>query len=119
MRRAIDEYQVVGVRTTLPFARWLMDHPRFIAADISTDFIAEEWDTRQKVATITPAESSSDLQDGQHVELASAQIAAIVGGLLMHSQLAEDKLRRHPAANADEEGSRWREVSRKEVLRRI
>jgi len=119
MRRAIDEYQVVGVRTTLPFARWLMDHPRFIAADISTDFIAEEWDTRQKAATITPVESASELQDGQHVELASAQIAAIVGGLLMHSQLAEDKLRRHPAANADEEGSRWREVSRKEVLRRI
>src|SRR6266699_164899 len=29
MRRALPEYQVMGVRTTLPFARWLMDHPRF------------------------------------------------------------------------------------------
>src|SRR5207253_2553311 len=46
MRRALSEYQVVGVRTTLPFARWLIDHPRFIAADISTDFVTEEWNTR-------------------------------------------------------------------------
>src|SRR5947209_952913 len=45
MRRALSEYQVVGVSTTLPFARWLMDHPRFIAADISTDFVADEWNT--------------------------------------------------------------------------
>src|SRR5690348_13036997 len=48
MRRALLEYQVMGVRTTLPFARWLMDHPRFIAGDLSTDFIAEEWETRKQ-----------------------------------------------------------------------
>src|SRR5215469_14329761 len=48
MRRALAEYKVMGVRTTLPFERWLMEHPRFIAGDISTDFIAEEWDTRAK-----------------------------------------------------------------------
>ena len=48
LRRALDEYKIVGVRTTIPFARWLMDHPRYIAGDMSTDFIAEEWDTRKK-----------------------------------------------------------------------
>ncbi|MDQ2886688.1 MAG: acetyl-CoA carboxylase biotin carboxylase subunit [Chloroflexota bacterium] len=119
MRRAIDEYQILGVRTTLPFARWLMDQQRFIEADFSTDFIAEEWDTRQKAAEIVPVESAGELQNGQHAGLAPAQVAAIVGGLLMHEQLAEDKQRRHPAATSGEEGSRWREVSRKEVLRRI
>src|SRR5207244_1959190 len=46
MRRALYEYQVLGVRTTLPFDRWLMDEPHFIAGDLSTDFVAEEWDTR-------------------------------------------------------------------------
>src|SRR5437588_8974999 len=46
MRRALTEYQVLGVRTTLPFARWLMENPRFIEGDMSTDFVAEEWDTR-------------------------------------------------------------------------
>ncbi len=119
MRRALDEYQIVGVRTTLPFARWLMDQPRFSAADFSTDFIAEEWDTRQKAAEVVAVESASELQNGQHAELAPSQVAAIVGGLLMHEQLAEDRRRRHPAATSGEGGSRWREVSRKEVLRRI
>src|SRR5450759_946263 len=119
MRRALAEYQIAGVRTTLPFARWLMDQPRFIEANFSTDFIAEEWDTRQKAAEIVPVASAGELQNGQHAGLAPAQVASIVGGLLMHEQLAEDKQRRHPAANSDEEGSRWREVSRKDVLRRI
>ncbi len=119
MRRALDDYQIVGVRTTLPFARWLMDQPRFIAADLSTDFIAEEWDTRQKAVEISSAEDTSELQDGQDVELTPARAAAIVAGLLMHEQLADDKQRRHPAATTGEEGSRWREVSRKEALRRI
>ena len=43
MRRAIEEYIIAGVRTTLPFTAWLLRHPRFIAGDVSTDFIAEEW----------------------------------------------------------------------------
>src|SRR5207237_6916662 len=46
MQRALSEYHIMGVRTTIPFARWLMEHPRFISGDMSTDFIAEEWDTR-------------------------------------------------------------------------
>ncbi len=115
MRRALAEYQIVGVRTTLSFARWLMEQPRFVAADLSTDFIAEEWDTREKP---TVAESG-DGQDEQRRELTPAQVAAIVGGVLMHEQLATEKQRRLLSANDDKERSRWREVSRKEALRRI
>ncbi len=48
LRRALDEYSVVGVRTTIPFARWLTHHPRFLAGDMSTDFIAEEWEPGKK-----------------------------------------------------------------------
>ncbi len=29
LRRALDEYTIAGVRTTIPFARWLLDQPRF------------------------------------------------------------------------------------------
>src|SRR5437899_12784435 len=50
MRRALAEYQVVGVRTTLPFARWLIQQPCFITGDSSTDFAAAEWDTRHSEA---------------------------------------------------------------------
>ncbi len=43
LRRALDEYVIVGTRTTIPFHQWLVRQPRFLAGDFSTDFIAEEW----------------------------------------------------------------------------
>ena len=109
MRRALSEYRVVGVRTTLSFARWLMEQPRFIGADMSTDFIAEEWDPRKKNESIHP-------EDGQ---LTPEQVAAIMGGLLMYEQMEEEQLRRHPVSEAREETSRWRDASRREILRRV
>ncbi|MEW5975157.1 MAG: acetyl-CoA carboxylase biotin carboxylase subunit [Acidobacteriota bacterium] len=39
MRRALDEYQVSGIKTTLPFFRRVLAHPRFIEGRLSTDFI--------------------------------------------------------------------------------
>ncbi len=114
MRRALAEYQIAGVRTTLPFARWLMEQPHFISADFSTDFIAEEWDTREKPVD---EESGEGLAE-QPAELTPAQVAAIVGGVLMHEQLAVEKQRRLLPSNNDQERSRWREASRKEALRR-
>ena len=120
MQRALAEYQIGGVRTTLPFARWLMEQPDFIAANLSTDFIAEEWDTREKPSLTVPAENRSDIQDEQPAELATVQVAAIIGGLLMHEQLAREKQRRQlSSSNTDGERSRWRDVARKEMLRRM
>jgi len=114
MRRALAEYHIVGVRTTLPFARWLMEHPRFIAGDMSTDFIAEEWDTRKQRPE--PEVVQADATEG---EISPAQVAAIVGSLLMQEQAEEEKLRRQPvtSGNGGEEGSRWRLAARREVLR--
>jgi acetyl/propionyl-CoA carboxylase alpha subunit len=43
LRRALDEYVLTGVRTTLPFHRWLVRDDAFIAGDLSTSFIAERW----------------------------------------------------------------------------
>jgi acetyl-CoA carboxylase biotin carboxylase subunit len=39
MRRALDEYQVLGIRTTLPFFRWVLNDPDFLAGRIDTGFI--------------------------------------------------------------------------------
>jgi acetyl-CoA carboxylase, biotin carboxylase subunit len=39
LRRALDEYQILGVKTTLPFHRRLVDDPAFIAGDIDTRFL--------------------------------------------------------------------------------
>jgi acetyl-CoA carboxylase, biotin carboxylase subunit len=121
MRRALAEYQVMGVRTTLPFVRWLMVHPRFIAGDFSTDFIAEEWETRKKheVHHEHAAHAEKEKRESAEVALAPSQLAALVGGLLMHEQVEEEKLRRLPAGENGVETSRWRDVGRKEALRRM
>jgi acetyl-CoA carboxylase, biotin carboxylase subunit len=39
MRRALDEFIVEGVKTTIPFHRQLMDDPRFQAGDFDTGFL--------------------------------------------------------------------------------
>jgi acetyl-CoA carboxylase biotin carboxylase subunit len=39
LRRALDEYQVAGVRTTLPFFRWLVREPAFQEAAFSTTWL--------------------------------------------------------------------------------
>lgn len=111
MRRALAEYQIVGVRTTLPFARWLMEHPRFIAADFSTDFIAEEWDGRNPtVANLT--EQESNIQD-QNEALSPEQVAAILGSLLLEEWTEQERLRRQTASNREGDISRWRDASRR------
>jgi propionyl-CoA carboxylase alpha chain len=39
MVRAIDEYKISGVKTTLPFCRFVMLHPAFRSGDFDTHFI--------------------------------------------------------------------------------
>lgn len=39
MREAIDQYEVAGVATTLPFGRFVMDHPAFLSAQFDTNFV--------------------------------------------------------------------------------
>jgi propionyl-CoA carboxylase alpha chain len=43
MREALDSFEVEGIGHNLPFLSAVMDHPRFIAGDISTAFIDEEY----------------------------------------------------------------------------
>ena len=41
MRRALDEFVVLGVATSIPFHRALLDDPRFIAGDFNTEYIED------------------------------------------------------------------------------
>jgi acetyl/propionyl-CoA carboxylase alpha subunit len=113
MRRALDEYRIVGVRTTLPFARWLMDQPRYSAGDFSTDYIAEEWGEKGRLREDPPAPSE------ESGEFSPEQIAALMGALLMQEHVSEEQLRRRPVSEESGESSRWRMAGRMEVLRRI
>ena len=44
MRRALDEVEVTGIQTTLPFDRALMRDAAFAAGEISTDWVDAHWD---------------------------------------------------------------------------
>lgn len=43
MRRALGEYTIVGVKTTIPFHLALMDNMRFRRGELSTHFVQEEF----------------------------------------------------------------------------
>jgi len=43
MRIALDAFEVEGIGHNLPFLSAVMDHPRFVAGEMTTAFIAEEW----------------------------------------------------------------------------
>jgi acetyl-CoA carboxylase biotin carboxylase subunit len=42
-RWALDQFQVEGVKTTIPFHRRVLDHPLFVAGTVSTHFIEEQF----------------------------------------------------------------------------
>lgn len=43
LRRALDEFDVTGIQTTLPFHRWIAADPMFAAARLSTSFVPDNW----------------------------------------------------------------------------
>jgi acetyl/propionyl-CoA carboxylase alpha subunit len=109
LRRALDEYVLTGVRSSLPFHRWLVRQPDFLAGDVSTAYIGERW---EPVAT-----SMGDQADGAGTAamLKGEQIRA--AALVAASAVAERE-RLAGAGGARPQhgtGSRWRSAARKEA----
>ena len=48
MRRALTEYQVEGVKTTLPFFRWMLRQPAFLEGNVDTEFLDKLLADRQR-----------------------------------------------------------------------
>ena len=44
LRRALDETEVAGVQTTLPFHRFVVGHAGFARGDLTTDWVEAVWD---------------------------------------------------------------------------
>ena len=47
LRRAIDEYVIQGVETTLDFGRFVLDHPAFVSGKFDTGFVAAHFDAER------------------------------------------------------------------------
>ncbi|MFI5262229.1 MAG: acetyl/propionyl/methylcrotonyl-CoA carboxylase subunit alpha [Candidatus Limnocylindrales bacterium] len=44
LARALDEFEIGGLQTTLPFHRWLAAQPDFRTGGVDIDFVASRWD---------------------------------------------------------------------------
>ena len=67
LRRALDETEVGGIQTTLPFHRFVARHAGFRAGDLSIDWVADEWDgqaERARYALAAGEAAASAVADG-------------------------------------------------------
>ncbi|MGD8621202.1 MAG: acetyl-CoA carboxylase biotin carboxylase subunit [Anaerolineales bacterium] len=99
MRRALEEYRILGVKTNIPFHQNIMDSHRFIAGSFDTRFVEERFSME------TPEEEREHLMT----------IAAVMAALVAHreGQQAAQIVRR-----SKRDTSNWKWVSRWERMNR-
>jgi acetyl-CoA carboxylase biotin carboxylase subunit len=116
LQRALEEYTISGVRTTIPFAQWLLRHPRFVAGDFSTDFIAEEWHPDDDAA-LDGARAIEDAGRIDPTQLSADELAALAAVLALQDQgEAASRLRHTASENGTGDGSRWRTLGRRSAV---
>ncbi len=96
MKRALTEYRVDGIDTTIPFFTWLVDHPDFRAAKFDTSFIDRHL-----------AELNLERRDDVDVLVDAAIAAAAIMAF-------EDS---HRVQVPEETDSAWRRAGRLEAMR--
>ncbi len=97
MRRALDEYKIIGLRTNIPFHQNLMDSHRFMGAQYDTRFVEERF-------SIQAAEESKDNRP---------EIAAILATLVAHQQTERAA---HVIQRGERDTSNWKWLGRWERL---
>ena len=83
MRRALGEYIVTGIKTTVPFFAWLLDQPEFLEGRFHTTFLDEVLKARNGKPFVVAAD---DLE-------AVAAIAAAVHAVLSPASASGDRER--------------------------
>jgi acetyl-CoA/propionyl-CoA carboxylase biotin carboxyl carrier protein len=84
MSRALDEFVIDGVKTTIPFHRMIMEDPRFAAGDISTSFVENELDLSgltQPWPVATPSVAEPGAERTLTVEVGGKRFDVAVRGL--------------------------------------
>ena len=61
MRRALAEYEIAGVKTTIPFFTWLLEDQDFLAARVDTTFLDRALAARNGTPFARPAAGVEDL----------------------------------------------------------
>jgi acetyl/propionyl-CoA carboxylase alpha subunit len=96
MRRALEEYRIMGVKTNIPFHQHMMDSHRFLSGQFDTKFVEERFSMSEREA-IDSAE------------------AAILATLVAHRQGQQAS---QIVAPGDRDTSNWKWLSRWERLQK-
>lgn len=102
MRRALEEFKILGVKTNIPFHQHILDSHRFIAGQFDTRFVEERF-------SMDNGNVSEDEEEDY------AKIAAVLATLVAHreGQLASQIVRR-----GERDASNWKWVGRWERMHR-
>ena len=103
MRRALDEFYVRGVSHNVPFLAALMAHPRFVAGNLTTNFIAEEFKGGFTTAHLPPRDPAvlagvAAVADRIHTKRAAAGTGKMPGHVDLVQENCVVMLNRQPVA---------------------
>ena len=96
MRRALREYRIVGVKTSIPLHQQIVDTTQFIGGTYDTAYLTESF--------------SMEHHEGRGLD----RVAAIAATLLAHQRRAEVINQLSPAGGP----SAWKLYGRREAMRR-
>jgi acetyl-CoA carboxylase biotin carboxylase subunit len=97
MSRALGEYIIEGIETTIPFHVWVMRDPKFASGDFDTSYIDEHY-------------RGNAIRKRRKVPPEVAVIAASISALESHASVSEAPARQR---------SRWKDTARREATRRL
>jgi pyruvate carboxylase subunit A len=81
MREAIAAYEIEGCLTTLPFGRFVMEHPKFLEADFDTHFVQNHYTPAALDALEAPeAELAATIALKLHLEQKKVLTVPVSGG---------------------------------------
>ncbi|QNH60466.1 acetyl-CoA carboxylase biotin carboxylase subunit [Hymenobacter sediminicola] len=86
MLRAIDEYQITGIQTTLDFGRYVLRHPAFVSGNFDTNFIRDHF----------PADALKPAAPDE----ATAKLAAVLTAMLLTEKKPSTATADAPAATS-------------------
>jgi len=103
MRRALSEYRISGVATTIPFHIQVMENEKFQQGDLSTHFIEEEFNLGRKV------QPEEDVY----------KMAALFSALVKYQEMKKDQGFKGLRVKEEISENPWKMEGRRRGLRRM
>ena len=109
MCRALGEYLITGIKTTVPFFTWLLTQPEFIDGRFHTAYLDEVLQSRNGRPFVEPTPALEEM----------AAAAAAIEAALSASAVGNDGTPASDAHAIDGSSARWRAQARAEGMRTL